>query len=133
MARSGFDPAKRARVLAQFRALAEEPRRRVSDAVEQNASELAEAIRARVPTDTGDLAESVGYRMGKGKDFADADISATVFEGKRGTFYAPFVEFGTSTGARAQPHFFPTYRARKRLMKRRLNKAMKDAIREATS
>lgn len=107
----------------------------MSDALETNAEELAEAIRRRVPVEHGDLRDSVGWARGRrgkratGGDEA-RDLSVTVFEGDDAAFYATFVEHGTADRT-AQPHFFPTYRSLKRRLKSRLSRAVGKAIREA--
>lgn len=140
MVRTGFRAGDRDRAKALFRALPRSVRGATSAALDREAGELAEAIRRAVPVDDGDLRDSVRVRRGrpaktsKGEVAqeagADADLSVRVVEGDTKTFYAPFVEFGHSD-APAKPHFFPTYRARKKAMARRIKAAQRRAIREA--
>jgi HK97 gp10 family phage protein len=137
MSRTGFRAGDRRRANALFRSLPVAIRREVTQALEENAEELAEAIRRRVPTDKGDLADSVRWAKGKaaatsgGRQTraagADGDISVRVIEGDDDAFYAGHVEHGTVNHP-AQPHFFPTYRQLRRKLKSRLNRAMRKAI-----
>lgn len=136
MSRTGFRAGDRQRANALFRRLPLVIRKEISDALEANAKELTEAIRRRVPTDDGDLANSVRWEKGSGAQRlngtriqagANADLSVRVIEGDRNTFYAGHVEHGTVNHP-AQPHFFPTWRQLRRKLKARLNKAMRKAI-----
>lgn len=135
MSRSGFRRGDRQRANAKFRALPAAIRKHVSDALEENAEELAEAIRRRVPADGGDLTASVTWKKGKaatgptGTAGADPDLTVRVIEGDEDTFYAGFVEHGTVNHP-AQPHFFPTYRQMKRKLKSRLTRAVRLVIKD---
>lgn len=135
---SGFRSGDRARAKARFRLLPAIIKKHVEDALEDNAVELAAAIKRRVPVDQGDLAESVTWKKGAARDQRtrkgrgdDPDLTVRVIEGYgRKGFYAGMVEFGT-VDTPAQPHFFPTYRQMKRKLKSRLSRAVGKAIREA--
>lgn len=139
MARTGFRPGDRARAKSKFLKLSPTIRRHVTEALRENAEELTEAIRRRVPVDDGDLRDSVQWAKGlpKGKlsdgsvreAGAQADLSVRVVAGDKRSFYAPFVEFG-SRDTPAQPFFFPTYRALKRKLKARLSRAVGKAVKE---
>lgn len=134
MSRTGFRRGDRQRANAKFRALPAAIRQHVSDALEENAEELAEAIRRRVPADGGDLTTSVTWKKGKGATAtatagADPDLTVRVIEGDEDTFYAGFVEHGTVNHP-AQPHFFPTYRQMKRKLKSRLTRAVRRVIQD---
>lgn len=135
MARSGFRSGDRDRAKALFRALPRSVRKATSAALDSSAEELAEAIRRRVPEDRGDLKASVTVKRGAGKARgreagADPDLTVRVTEGDRDTFYAPYVEFGT-TEQPAQSHFFPTWRANKRRLIGKIRRRQRKAIKEA--
>lgn len=137
MAGSGFRSGDREKTRAKFRALPKAVRKNVEDALEQNAEELSQAIKRRVPVEYGDLQKSVTWKRGAAKSKTrgqgdDPDLTVRVVEGDRDAFYAPFVEYGTAA-APAQPHFFPTYRSLRRRLKSRLSRAVLKAIREAGS
>jgi hypothetical protein len=137
MAGSGFRAGDRERVRSLFRSLPKKARDHVGEALEQNAEELAAAIKRRVPRDTGDLADSVRWEKGaagsKSKERgADPDLTVRVIEGDRKNFQAPWIEHGTQA-APAQPHFFPTYRGMRRRLRSRLSRAVSKAIKEAGS
>ena len=137
MARSGFRTGDRDRAKALFRALPRSVRKATSAALDSSAEELAEAIRRRVPEDRGDLKASVTVKRGAGKARgreagADPDLTVRVTEGDRDTFYAPYVEFGT-TEQPAQSHFFPTYRSLRKRLSGRIKRAQRKAIRDAAS
>ncbi|RZJ44956.1 MAG: HK97 gp10 family phage protein [Brevundimonas sp.] len=131
---SGFRKGDRAKARALFRKVSPTVRKHVAKALADNAEDLSEAIRGRVPKDTGDLAQSVGWergrRAGNARDGdAQRDLSVTVFEGDDASFYGPFVEFGTKDQP-ARPHFYPTYRQKKRALKARLSRAVTLAVKE---
>ncbi len=138
MSRSGFRRGDRQRANALFRTLPAAIRQEVGDALDENAEELAEAIRRRVPADGGDLTASVRWERGKAAQSrggvqtraagADADLTVRVIEGDDDTFYAGYVEHGTVNHP-AQPHFFPTYRQLRRQLQARLRRAVTKAVR----
>lgn len=131
----------RARANRVFRALPIQIQREVSLAIEQNAQELAEAIRRRTPVRGGDLTASVRVERGQAARSNsrnastagnNADIAAQVIQGGGDTFYARFVEHGT-VNHRAQPHFYPTYRQLLRKMRARLARAVNKAVRHVAA
>lgn len=130
----------------------------VKPAMEKGAQELVDMMKRLVPVDDGDLRDSIGWTWGNAPKGAkviaqsDADsrgLRITVYAGNEKAYYAAWVEFGTAPhnvaqgggnksfsgdatmhpGSRAQPFFFPSYRAlRKRIqarIKRETRKAMK--------
>lgn len=138
---SGFRSRDRSRAKELFRRLPKEITKGVETALEQNATELAAAIKRRVPVQRvggGELRDSVTWKKGAAKDVKgkraagrDADLTVRVTEGSGTTgFYAGMVEFGT-VNAPAQPHFFPTVKQLRRKMRSRLSRAVGKAIREA--
>ena len=109
-------------------------RAEVSRAVDQNADDMVALAQRLAPKRTGALAASIH------KESGDTDISTRVVVGE---FYGRFVEFGTrssvkdepveggqknrkakrtSGGTRAQPFFWPAYRALKKTMKGRVTR-----------
>jgi len=119
------------------------------DELEKFAIEVVATMKLLVPVDNGDLFDSIGYTFGdvpKGGikigtvgNKKSTGIFVTIYVTK---FYAPFVEFGTQPhsvarnasvargkrqdegalhpGAKAQPFFYPGYRANKSKLKPRL-------------
>ncbi|MCF6111998.1 HK97-gp10 family putative phage morphogenesis protein [Mesorhizobium muleiense] len=106
-------------------------------AVEQieGAKELANRIRPRAPRRTGQYADSVAAdklsnRPGNraiGVPGKTKDPNAT---GIFGNFIWRFLEFGTVKTA-ARPHIFPTYRAYRKALRRRIAGAVNKAVRKA--
>lgn len=115
------------RVRRKLRAVREEAVAEVGAAIMREAMELAQGIHARTPEDTGDLKRSITVRKNP-RTPAGAIVSA----GDADAFYARWVEFGT-VHALPQPFFFPTYRARRSLIKRRIAKAVREAVRKAAA
>lgn len=146
---AGFSNKERA--LRRMRALTPEVRIMIEDAMEKEAAELTELIRRRVPVDTGSLRDSVRYdtspdrmrftiragglpstRKKVRKGVRDSDFAEARLEGNnKGEFdYARAVEFGTSDTA-AQPYFYPSYRQKKRGIRRRVKAAAKKGVAKA--
>lgn len=144
--------SNRDRLKRKLRSLPPAAEKAVKAQLEKEANDLAELIRRRVPVDTGTLRESVKVMPGdrplsmkvkaggeptrkkvrkgvKAADFAKAKASG----GSRGEYdYARGVEFGTSEQP-AQPFFWPSYRQRKRPIRRRISAAAKKAVRKTTA
>ncbi|TPJ76194.1 HK97 gp10 family phage protein [Mesorhizobium sp. B2-6-3] len=106
-------------------------------AVEQleGAKELASRIKPRAPRNTGRYADSligdkISNQKGKravGLPGKTKDPNAT---GIFGEYIWRFLEFGTvKMGAR--PHIFPTYRAYRKTLRRRIAGAVNKAVRKA--
>jgi len=110
-------------------------------AMEKGADELVDMMKRFVPVDDGDLRDSIGWTWGaapKGsvvlaESGADSrGLKITIYAGNEKAYYARWVEFGTAPhvnggqfpgtqnpGSRAQPFFFPSWRAlRKRIRAR---------------
>ena len=141
--------SNRDRLKRKLRALPAEAEKAVKAQLEKEANDLAELIRRRVPKRTGALRDSITVVPGdkplsvkikaggptttkkarkgvKEIDFAKAKITG----GSRGEYdYARGVEFGTSEQP-AQPFFWPSYRQRKRQIRRRVSTAAKKAVRK---
>lgn len=130
----------RARFLKAMQALPVQVRKELKTAIQKSANELADAQRRLAPVDDGELKKSIkveyGTRKGRGGATVagDPELTATVSAGDKDAFYAPFVEFGTSQpGSKAQPFFFPTYRALKKRIKGRLTRAMRKGLKNVGS
>jgi HK97 gp10 family phage protein len=124
------------------------------------AEELAEEIRKRAPSDSGEYRESIyGDLIGMAEPQRQVGIQSSKDPYATGVFAKfiwRFLEFGTAPhnvakgggtvagkkqlaagggmqhpGTQAQPHIFPTYRAMKKKIRRRLLAAVNKAVREA--
>lgn len=123
-----------------FRALPKSVRKGTSRALLEAGAEMAGIIKRAVPVDDGALRDSVQVKRGKSAKRqrgqvveaagADADLTVRVTEGDRKAFYAAWVEFGTRNRP-AQPHFFPSWRANRKRLIRRIRAVQRKAIREA--
>jgi HK97 gp10 family phage protein len=130
--------------------LKEETAPAVRPAMEAAAAEIVRSMKSLVPTDSGDLQNSIGWTWGdapRGSFSVSAKIGSnkiTIFAGDDKAFYARWVEFGTAPhinggrvpgsqnpGTSAQPFFFPAYRANRKQVKTMIGKAIRDAVRKA--
>lgn len=110
-------------------------RKAVRQQMEANAVTLAAAIEGRAPKKpTGRLASSVRYET-RSTDIRDvvfvkAGGPKTTKASRRGRpyDYARAVEFGTKRRPRRSPFFWPTVRLLRKTLRRRLNKAMREAV-----
>lgn len=92
-----------------------------------------------VPVDQGDLKESMRYQMGAASvrvkadktlnKVGDPELTAYVIAGSKKAFYAQWVEFGTKT-MKARPFFYPSWRALRPRIKRRIAVASRAAAKE---
>jgi hypothetical protein len=106
------------RVAAMPRALV----RNVEPALAQGAGEIAAMARRLVPVRTGRLHDSIRAEPGR------HELEWLVLAGDRRAWYARLVE----STRRGQPYLHPSYRAMLRSVKRRINRAAREAIKEAT-
>lgn len=128
----------------------------VREAMEEEAQEIVDAMKRLVPVDKGDLRDSINWcwgqpprgssgilSIGGGKGGAFNGNKISIFAGNDKAYYARFVEFGThphtqggefagsqSPGTRAQPFFYPTWRAYKRRLKGRISRKVNAAIKK---
>lgn len=112
-----------------------------TEAMEKGADEIVAMMRRLVPRRSSVLANSINWTWGnapsgavtlaKSKSAASDPKGAriTIYAGSRAAFYAPFVEFGTRQNT-AQPFFFPSYRAMKKRVRSRINRAIKKGIKD---
>jgi HK97 gp10 family phage protein len=148
----------RDRLLAKMAAIPAEVRKQMAAALNQGADEIVGLQKRLAPKRTGALAASIvatsggstpSYSTFKGKSAGgagDPDLSVRISAGNAKVRYAHLVEFGTAPhinggkfagsqnpGARAQPFFFPAWRALKRKVKGRVTRATKAAVRSFTA
>lgn len=131
------------RFLTQIPATVREAAQR---SLEQSAEEIVQLMRRLAPRDSGALANSIGWtwgdapagsmtigtvKGGKGSGSIYGSMVITIYAGGKiaGTdaFYARFQEFGTRQ-MRANPFFYPAYRANKKRVRSRLTRAIRKAI-----
>jgi HK97 gp10 family phage protein len=108
--------------------------------IAKSAEEIVREMRALVPKDTGAVALSIGWTWGNAPKGTVAvaqsaatrgdGLRATIFAGGGEQFYARFLEFGTVRMA-ARPFFFPVYRANRRRVIGRINRAVRKAARQS--
>jgi hypothetical protein len=118
------------RAMQRMRAIPPAVRVAARQAVNYQAEGLAQAIRAAVPRDEGDLADSIEAVPHLRGD----KISAAVREGWDDETLgrkARAVEFGRGgeNPMEPQPHFFPTFRALRRRMQAGIQRKVRAAIR----
>lgn len=144
-------------LLKKLAAIQGAPRAAMRAALQKNAAEITEMQKRLAPVRSGDLRNSIGYTFGQyraananvrgvsgGTGGSDPDLSVTIHAGDDKAFYARWLEFGvagpwtiggrfegaTHGGFRAEPYFFPAWRALKRRSKSRLTRAMRKAIKD---
>jgi HK97 gp10 family phage protein len=132
----------RRRAMRRIRAIPDEIRIEVRQALAENAQELVAMMKRLVPVDNGDLRDSIGWTFGDAPDGAVTlgdlgtgsdtlgSIKVTVFAGNRKAYYAWFVEHGTERTP-ARPFFFVAYRALRRRLKSRLGRARSKGVKKA--
>ncbi len=111
------------RMRQKLRSLPGEVRADIGKALDKTAAEIVSTAKAYVPRDSGDLAESIGWRNG------EHELQRVVFAADSESFYGKFVEFGAENQP-AQPFFFPAYRLNKKRGSRRIKSAVNKALRK---
>lgn len=131
------------RLLAQIPAKVQEAAQR---SLEQSAEEIVQLMRRLAPRDSGALANSIGWtwgdapagsmtlgtvKGGKASGSIYGSMVITIYAGGKvagaDAFYARFQEFGTRK-MRANPFFYPAYRANKKRVRSRLTRAIRKAL-----
>lgn len=111
----------------------------VGSQLAKEVEDLVEAQKRAAPVDEasdnpGRLRESIHFYPNPDRPLSYRVI-ADARDPETGDFIGPHVEFGhmaaDGTHVAAVPSFFPTYRARKKSMKRRISAAGRKALREA--
>lgn len=123
---------------------------RIRAALEKAAEEIVQMMKRLVPVDQGALRDSIDWTWGKapkgsmtlGKVAESAvagDLTITIYAGTRDkslgdmdAFHARWVEFGTEK-MKAQPYFFPSYRANKKRATSGVRRAVSRAAKEVAS
>lgn len=127
----------RLRLQRKLKALPDAVKAPIKAALAQGANEIVTMAKNLVPVDSGDLKSSIGWTWGRPPSGSivlatsqriGGELAVTVYAGNDEAFYARWVEFGTTKHI-AQPYFFPSYRANKRKVKTRINKAVRQAAR----
>lgn len=123
--------------MRKLRAIVPEAEKELAKAQLEGAQELATRIKGRAPARTGDYRTSIqGDRLanrpkeravGRGLKGQTKDPNAT---GVYAEFIWRFLEFGT-VKMPARPHIFPTYRAYKKKLRRKMAGAVNKAVRKA--
>lgn len=108
----------------------------IRKALAKSADEIAAMARRLVPVDSGALRESIGWTYGRAPKGSLVlarggveGLTVTVFAGNDKEFYARWVEFGT-VNMRAQPYFFPSYRANRRRARSRISRGVTAAAKK---
>lgn len=131
------------RLLAQIPAKVQEAAQR---SLEQSAEEIVQLMRRLAPRDSGALANSIGWtwgnapagsmtlgtvKGGKASGSIYGSMVITIYAGGEGAgadaLNARFQEFGTRK-MRANPFFYPAYRANKKRVRSRLTRAIRKAL-----
>lgn len=117
------------RLQRKLQALPRIARQEIEKAMEKSAAEMVTLARSLVPVDSGDLRQSIGWTWGEAPKgsirlgtVGGGAATITIFAGNSEAFYARWVEFGTQK-MRAQPYFFPAYRALRKRAKSRIRRA----------
>ncbi|KQZ81876.1 hypothetical protein ASD64_08950 [Mesorhizobium sp. Root157] len=150
----------RGAVMRKLNQLVPEAEKQLAEAQLEAAKELAGDIAARAPVETGEYKASIeGARLAD-RPASNAVVGGSATKDKNATgvfaaWYWRFVEFGTSPhkikakpgkmlhlhgnvfasevdhpGARAQPHIFPTFRAARPRIRRKMANAVNKATRK---
>lgn len=103
-------------------------KKRINQANEKSAEELAAMMVRLAPEDEGDLIRSIRYYELTGT--AGGGVTWRVSAGNESAFYSRFVEFGNGI-VPARPFFYPAYRALRRSIKNRQLRAFRQALRDS--
>ncbi len=123
----------------RMRAIPKAVREAMQPALATGGYEVAEAIEALAPEDTGDLKGSIAVTLGgqttppysqPGGESVVPENQVAVTAGNSDVRYPHLVEYGT-THTPAQPFFWPGFRLVRKRVERRLTRAIAKAIREA--
>ncbi|MFD1341456.1 HK97-gp10 family putative phage morphogenesis protein [Litorisediminicola beolgyonensis] len=123
----------------RMRAIPHEVRRAVVPALAQGGYEIAEAMEALAPEDSGDLIGSIAVTLPNqttppysqpGGSFTVPENQVAITAGSTDVRYPHLQEYGTSHHP-AQPFFWPGFRLAKPKAERRIKRAISKAVREA--
>lgn len=124
----------------------------VRAAMEQGAQEIVNMMQNLVPVDDGELMKSIGWTWGTAPKYSqrigsvksnDGKLTITIYAGNSKVRYAHLVEWGSAPhvnggmypgtfnpGAKAQPFFFVSFRAKRRSTKARVSRAITKAAKQ---
>lgn len=123
----------------------------VAEAMGKAADEVVEMMKRLVPVKTGKLRDSIGWTFGQAPKgsirvatYKQGLLQLTIYAGDEEAFWARFVEFGTQgheqlgkfigtkhPGTTGQPFFFPSYRAMRKEIKKKIRLAISEAIKKS--
>lgn len=122
----------------RMRAIPKAARDAVQPALLKSADEMANAMRALAPEDSGDLKESIAVTPGgqstppysqPGGSEVVAENAVKITVGDTDVRYPHLVEYGTAH-APAQPFFWPAFRTLNKRATNRIKRAIGKAVRE---
>lgn len=136
---------------AKLKRLQKDTAKEIVPALGAAAQQITELMRRQVSVDDGTLRDSIGWTFGEAPQGSikiatrfRGLLTVTIYAGSREAFYARWIEFGTAPhpqggrftgtqhpGTRSRPFFFPSFRAMRKEVKRRLTIAVRDAVRKA--
>ncbi|UYT54155.1 HK97 gp10 family phage protein [Brucella sp. MAB-22] len=124
----------------------------VRAAMEQGAHDIVNMMQNLVPVDKGDLRDSIGWTWGNAPKYSqrigslksnDGKLTITIYAGNSKVRYAHLVEFGSAPhvnggmypgtfnpGAKAQPFFYVSWRAKRRSARARVSRAITKAAKQ---
>ena len=145
------------RLQRKLKALPDAVRKRIKQAMAEVANDIVNMAKGLVPTDSGDLRNSINWSWGdapKGSiSLASVaglggakDLTITIYAGNSEAFYARWVEFGTAPhvnggifegtkhpGTSAKPFFFVSYRANRKRGKSKISRAITKAAKDVAA
>lgn len=140
---------------AKLRKLPEAAEKAIKVAMEQGAEEVVAMMKSLVPVDDGDLQMSISWTWGQAPKYSqkiasvkskDGKLDITIFAGNSKVRYAHLVEFGTAPhlnggmfagtmnpGARKQPFFYVSWRAKRSKVKSRISRAITKSAKQVAA
>ncbi|MGU3577095.1 HK97-gp10 family putative phage morphogenesis protein [Brucellaceae bacterium C25G] len=123
----------------------------IRQALEASADEIVEMAKRLAPVlkepdgrrKAGALRDSIDWTWGKAPKGAitlgkvaeaslAGDLTITIYAGNSEAFYARWVEFGTQN-SKAQPYFYPAYRASKKRARSRVRRSITKAAKQVAN
>lgn len=123
-------PQRRAKdFVARMARIPDKVKRRINAANEKSAEDLAAMMVRVAPKDERDLIASIRYFEVTGAK--GGGIAWRVTAGDDTAFYARMVEFGAAKGVDANPFFYSSVRALRRLIRNRQLRAFRQGLKDA--
>lgn len=124
-------PQRRAKdFVARMGRIPDKVKRRINAANEKSAEDLVAMMVRLAPVDDGILRRSITYYEVTGYRGAGGGVTWRVVAGDEDAFYARFVEFGNGLVV-AQPFFYASWRAMRRIIKQRQLRAWRQGLKDA--